>query len=167
MAGLDWDSNGFASGKPRTLAEIAVGKFWVASSNLIICFAGARRVPRGPKRLFWDVVINIMAFTETNTRSITKSITFRVLIVVADLIFVYALTHHMGTTIAVTVLTNISSTGSTFYMNAFGTQSAGAGERYANRACLKLDWYGHRIVVGCLPRGIILLEHQCTTTRRM
>ncbi|HVS58678.1 MAG TPA: DUF2061 domain-containing protein [Candidatus Saccharimonadales bacterium] len=51
-----------------------------------------------------------MAFTETNTRSITKSITFRVLIVVADLIIVYALTHHVGTTIAVTVLTNISST---------------------------------------------------------
>lgn len=51
-----------------------------------------------------------MKFKETQSRSIMKSATFRVLIVISDLIVIYILTKKIGVTIAVTVLTNIAST---------------------------------------------------------
>ena len=51
-----------------------------------------------------------MKFKETEARSITKSATFRLLIVISDLIVIYILTKKIGVTIAVTVLTNIAST---------------------------------------------------------
>jgi len=49
-------------------------------------------------------------FKETNRRSVIKSITFRVLIVLCDSIIIYALTKKVATTIAITILTNIAST---------------------------------------------------------
>ncbi len=47
---------------------------------------------------------------ETKERSVTKSITFRVLVVVSDLAIFYIITKHIGTTIALTVFTNLAST---------------------------------------------------------
>jgi len=49
-------------------------------------------------------------FKETNRRSLIKSITFRVLVVLSDLIIIYALTKKVAATIAITILTNVAST---------------------------------------------------------
>ena len=43
-------------------------------------------------------------------RSIAKSVVFRIITVVMDLIVIYLLTHRFDVTIGVTILTNISST---------------------------------------------------------
>jgi uncharacterized membrane protein len=51
-----------------------------------------------------------MKFKETNTRSITKSLTYRIIVVIADIIVIYALTKKITTTIALTVFTNLSTT---------------------------------------------------------
>lgn len=54
-----------------------------------------------------------MRFKETKQRSITKSLTFRTLIIIVDLIIIYLLTKKITTTISLTILTNLAST--TFY----------------------------------------------------
>lgn len=51
-----------------------------------------------------------MKFKETRWRSVTKSMTFRMLVIVSDLVLVYVLTKRADVTIAVTVLTNVAST---------------------------------------------------------
>ncbi len=51
-----------------------------------------------------------MRFEETRKRSIIKSVTFRILVVVADLVVIYALTRKFVDTIAITVATNVAST---------------------------------------------------------
>ncbi len=51
-----------------------------------------------------------MKFKETRKRSITKSVTFRVLVIISDLVMIYALTRKVFATIAITVFTNIAST---------------------------------------------------------
>lgn len=40
----------------------------------------------------------------------TKSITFRILVICSDLVIVYVLTHRLIDTIAITVFTNVAST---------------------------------------------------------
>jgi uncharacterized membrane protein len=50
---------------------------------------------------------------ENIKRSITKAITFRLLIVLSDAVIVLALTHKVALTLGVVVLSNIAST--TFY----------------------------------------------------
>lgn len=49
-------------------------------------------------------------FAETAKRSLTKSLTFRIVVVIADFIVMYIITRHVGVTIALTVVTNITST---------------------------------------------------------
>jgi uncharacterized membrane protein len=49
-------------------------------------------------------------FKATRQRSVVKSITFRVLVVIADLIVIYILTKRIDTTIWLTVATNLTST---------------------------------------------------------
>jgi uncharacterized membrane protein len=49
-------------------------------------------------------------FKETQKRSITKSLTFRVIVVTADFIIMYIITRHVGVTIVLTVFTNLTST---------------------------------------------------------
>jgi len=51
-----------------------------------------------------------MRFKETRQRSITKSVTFRVLVIFSDLVIVFALTRKLVDTVAITVFTNIAST---------------------------------------------------------
>jgi uncharacterized membrane protein len=51
-----------------------------------------------------------MKFKETNTRSITKSVTYRIIVVIADTLVIYALTKKVSTTIALTIFTNLSTT---------------------------------------------------------
>jgi uncharacterized membrane protein len=51
-----------------------------------------------------------MKFKETKERSVTKAVTFRILIICADLMVIYALTKKINTTIALTILTNLVST---------------------------------------------------------
>lgn len=51
-----------------------------------------------------------MKFKETRIRSIVKSLSFRTLIIIADLIVIYLLTKRVTTTIALTILTNVVST---------------------------------------------------------
>lgn len=51
-----------------------------------------------------------MRFVETQTRSITKSVTYRILVIISDLVVIYALTHRVFDAVAITVLTNIAST---------------------------------------------------------
>jgi adenylylsulfate kinase len=51
-----------------------------------------------------------IVFTETKKRSIIKSVTFRILVVLMDLLIIYALTKRADTTIVLTVLTNATST---------------------------------------------------------
>lgn len=51
-----------------------------------------------------------MKFKETNNRSVVKSVTFRILVVVADLIIIYAITKKADVTVVVIVATNIAST---------------------------------------------------------
>jgi uncharacterized membrane protein len=43
-------------------------------------------------------------------RSVLKSLTFRVLVVIADLIVIYLITRRIDTTLSVTILTNLVST---------------------------------------------------------
>lgn len=47
---------------------------------------------------------------ESRTRSILKSVTFRIIVILSDIIVIYVLTHRIGLTIALTILTNIAST---------------------------------------------------------
>jgi uncharacterized membrane protein len=49
-------------------------------------------------------------FKETQQRSLTKSVTFRVLAVIVDLVVIYIITRHVGVTIVLTVITNATST---------------------------------------------------------
>ncbi|HVY67346.1 MAG TPA: DUF2061 domain-containing protein [Patescibacteria group bacterium] len=49
-------------------------------------------------------------FQENQARSLAKSATFRVLVVLSDMIIIYAVTRRLETTIALTVITNIAST---------------------------------------------------------
>jgi adenylylsulfate kinase len=49
-------------------------------------------------------------FKETKKRSIIKSVTFRIAVILADLVVIYILTRRIDTTITLTVLTNIAST---------------------------------------------------------
>jgi uncharacterized membrane protein len=49
-------------------------------------------------------------FKETKERSIVKSMTFRMVVILTDLVAVYALTRRIGATIAITVFTNLAST---------------------------------------------------------
>lgn len=51
-----------------------------------------------------------MKFRETRKRSAVKATTFRVGVVITDLIVIYLLTHRLDATIAITVFTNIAST---------------------------------------------------------
>lgn len=51
-----------------------------------------------------------MKFKETQKRSIIKSITFRIAIILADLAVIYILTRRIDATIELTVFTNITST---------------------------------------------------------
>lgn len=51
-----------------------------------------------------------MRFKETRGRSITKSMTFRALVICSDLVLVYLLTHRIFDTVAITVATNVAST---------------------------------------------------------
>ncbi len=51
-----------------------------------------------------------MRFKETRRRSVTKSMTFRALVIVSDLVIIYILTHKVVDTIAITVFTNVAST---------------------------------------------------------
>lgn len=49
-------------------------------------------------------------FKETKKRSVTKSITYRILVIISDLVVMYLLTRQVATTITLTVLTNVAST---------------------------------------------------------
>lgn len=49
------------------------------------------------------------AFHETIKRSVLKSITFRIVVVVSDLIVIFALTHRYDLTLGVTIGTNLAS----------------------------------------------------------
>lgn len=51
-----------------------------------------------------------MKFKETKERSVVKAVTFRILIILADLVIIYVLTRQVTSTIAITVLTNVAST---------------------------------------------------------
>jgi uncharacterized membrane protein len=54
-----------------------------------------------------------MKFKETKRRSFVKATTFRVLVVVSDIVIVYVLTKRLDVTAAVTIFTNVAS--SVFY----------------------------------------------------
>jgi len=47
---------------------------------------------------------------EQHKRSITKSITFRVLVIISDMVIITAVTHSYGVAFGVTVATNVGST---------------------------------------------------------
>lgn len=49
-------------------------------------------------------------FFDKIKRSVAKSITFRTVIVVSDVVIIYALTHRFDVTVGVTILTNVAST---------------------------------------------------------
>lgn len=51
-----------------------------------------------------------MKFKETKERSITKSVTFRILVIASDLVVIYLLTRKVSATIAITIFTNLAST---------------------------------------------------------
>ncbi len=51
-----------------------------------------------------------MAFHESRTRSITKALTFRALIVLADIVIVYVITKSYKVALLVIVFSNIAST---------------------------------------------------------
>ncbi|MBW4061016.1 DUF2061 domain-containing protein [Candidatus Saccharibacteria bacterium] len=51
-----------------------------------------------------------MKLVDTQQRSITKSITFRILVIISDLVVIYLITKRIGATIALTVFTNLAST---------------------------------------------------------
>jgi uncharacterized membrane protein len=48
-------------------------------------------------------------FTETHLRSLSKTIVYRLTIIVADLTIVYLLTHRLDITLGVTFFTNVAS----------------------------------------------------------
>ena len=48
-------------------------------------------------------------------RSVLKSLTFRVIVVIADLIVIYLITHRIDTTVSVTIFTNLASTTLYFF----------------------------------------------------
>jgi uncharacterized membrane protein len=48
-------------------------------------------------------------FHEKNSRSIIKSITFRIIVVSSDLIIIYALTHRLDIVLGITIATNLAS----------------------------------------------------------
>ena len=48
-------------------------------------------------------------YYETTRRSITKSLTFRVLVIISDLIVVYLVTHKVDLAVTVMITTNIAS----------------------------------------------------------
>jgi uncharacterized membrane protein len=49
-------------------------------------------------------------YQATKQRSIAKSVTFRILVIISDLVVIYAITKQIGATIALTVFTNLAST---------------------------------------------------------
>ena len=51
-----------------------------------------------------------MRYQVTKQRSLTKSITFRIVVVISDLVVIYVITKKVGATIALTVFTNLAST---------------------------------------------------------
>ncbi len=51
-----------------------------------------------------------MAFVEKNKRSLVKTVTFRILIIISDMIIIYALTHKLYITLGIIGLSNLSST---------------------------------------------------------
>ena len=51
-----------------------------------------------------------MMFKATKQRLIVKSVTFRIIVIISDLIVIYLLTKRLSTTIALTVFTNLAST---------------------------------------------------------
>lgn len=51
-----------------------------------------------------------MEFQTKTERSVVKAATFRVVVILADLIVVYLLTHRVDTTLSVTIFTNVAST---------------------------------------------------------
>ena len=51
-----------------------------------------------------------MKLVDTQQRSITKSITFRILVIISDLVVIYLITKRVAATIALTVFTNLAST---------------------------------------------------------
>lgn len=55
-------------------------------------------------------MIHIVKFKETKKRSVTKSISYRILVIASDLVIMYLLTRKVAVTITITVLTNLAST---------------------------------------------------------
>lgn len=51
-----------------------------------------------------------MKFKETKERSVVKSVTFRILVIISDLVVIYILTRKITDTIAITIFTNVAST---------------------------------------------------------
>ena len=51
-----------------------------------------------------------MPFSERVSRSVAKAVTFRLLIILADSIVIFALTHRYDITLWVVIISNISST---------------------------------------------------------
>ena len=51
-----------------------------------------------------------MKFRETRKRSAINATTFRIGVIITDLVVIYLLTHRFDTTIAVTIFTNVAST---------------------------------------------------------
>ncbi len=47
---------------------------------------------------------------DARARSVVKSVTFRVIVVISDLVVIFLITHRVDQTIALTILTNIAST---------------------------------------------------------
>jgi adenylylsulfate kinase len=70
-----------------------------------------------------------MKFKETKERSVTKAVTFRVLIICADLAVIYLLTKRIDTTIALTILTNLVSTFFYFLHERFWNNIAWGRQR--------------------------------------
>ena len=60
-----------------------------------------------------------MKYIETHTRSITKTVIYRILVVISDLIVIYILTKKIVVTLAITIFTNIASTLSYFIHERF------------------------------------------------
>lgn len=51
-----------------------------------------------------------MGYGDNSKRSLAKSATFRVLVVISDIVVIFLVTHRLETTIALTVFTNLAST---------------------------------------------------------
>jgi uncharacterized membrane protein len=47
---------------------------------------------------------------DARSRSVVKSVTFRVIVVISDLVVIFLITHRVDQTIVLTILTNIAST---------------------------------------------------------